>query len=381
MRYRRQPQRLRNLTSIAIAAAAGLAALATTTPLLAQDSIADDLKAIRDANPSRLHSEFLKELQIRSRNVSAAMHRILDSDADEEAVVAAFEQADSMLTLIGRAGYRGAASIQTQLVARLLKDDRPQVKLLGQFKDIISRARRLSALDEAAQRGLVDEFATVLSQVKVSRTHLGVAVGIARSIERYGPSREYAAATSLRLAEFGAGSDDKDVLELSAKLEGMARRLNVLGNSIKIEGVFASGEQLDWSAYRGKVVLIDYWASWCGPCIAELPNVKRMYAAYHDRGFEVLGICLDTTRTAYEKFQNDRDVPWPSLFSDADRDALGFSHPMAIHFGVTSIPTVLLVNQEGKVVSLRARGEELEKQLAELLGPVSTDSDSQTAAE
>ena len=118
----------------------------------------------------------------------------------------------------------------------------------------------------------------------------------------------------------------------------------------------------------GKPKFVNFWATWCGPCVAEIPNVKAQYEKYHERGFEVLGISLDNDRQAVERFIDAEDIPWPSLFNDDPKRA-GWEHPMAVHYGIMAIPAAILVNQEGKVVTLEARGDALGEELAKLLGP------------
>jgi thiol-disulfide isomerase/thioredoxin len=87
------------------------------------------------------------------------------------------------------------------------------------------------------------------------------------------------------------------------------------------------GSQLDWKSYRGKVVLVDFWATWCGPCRAEVPNVMKMYRDYHDKGFEVLGISLDDRREQAESYIKQEEIPWPTMFSDKSSER-GWRHPM-----------------------------------------------------
>jgi hypothetical protein len=98
-----------------------------------------------------------------------------------------------------------------------------------------------------------------------------------------------------------------------------------------------------------------------------VPNIRRAYAAYKDKGFEVLGICLDDERAAAEACIEGAGISWPSLFSD-DPEANGPNHPMATRYAVSTIPQAFLVDREGKVVSMAARGPMLEMQLGQLLG-------------
>jgi thiol-disulfide isomerase/thioredoxin len=134
-----------------------------------------------------------------------------------------------------------------------------------------------------------------------------------------------------------------------------------------LEGALLGGGALDWTQYQGKVVLVDFWASWCGPCQAELPNVLEMYRAYHDKGFEVIGICLDDEPEPAEAFLKKQQIPWKTLFSD-DPQRRGWEDPRAVEYGVTGIPLAILLDREGRVVSMNARGEELGRQLQQLLG-------------
>ncbi len=124
-----------------------------------------------------------------------------------------------------------------------------------------------------------------------------------------------------------------------------------------------SGVERKLSDYigAGKYVLVDFWASWCGPCRAEMPNVKALYAKYHDRGFEVVGVSLDNRRDSWLKAIKQMSLPWPQL-----SDLKGWDCVAANLYGVDGIPCTLLIGPDGKIIGDKLRGEALAQTLARL---------------
>ena len=115
------------------------------------------------------------------------------------------------------------------------------------------------------------------------------------------------------------------------------------------------GKPLSVASHKGHIVLIDFWATWCGPCRAELPNVIETYKKYHAKGFDIIGVSLDSDKDKLESFLKKQDgMTWPQYF-----DGKGWSNALAEKYGVEAIPFTILVGPDGKIIGTNLRGEKL----------------------
>jgi thiol-disulfide isomerase/thioredoxin len=124
-----------------------------------------------------------------------------------------------------------------------------------------------------------------------------------------------------------------------------------------------AGKPLAIANYKGKVVLIDFWATWCGPCRAELPNVIATYKKYHNQGFEIIGISLDQDQAKLTGFTKSMNMTWPQYF-----DGQGWGNKLAVKYGMESIPATYLLDGNGKIIGRDLRGDELTQAVAKALG-------------
>jgi len=124
------------------------------------------------------------------------------------------------------------------------------------------------------------------------------------------------------------------------------------------------GKSVSPADYKGKVLLIDFWATWCGPCMGELPNVLKAYEQYHDKGFEILGVSLDRDgdRAKLESVMKEKGMTWRQIY-----DGKWWASEIAVLHDVQAIPFTILIGRDGKVVGTNLRGEKLGPAVAEAL--------------
>jgi peroxiredoxin len=124
-----------------------------------------------------------------------------------------------------------------------------------------------------------------------------------------------------------------------------------------------AGKPVKLSDYRGKYVLLDFWASWCGPCRAENPNVLDNYEKYHSKGLEILAVSLDDKKEAWLKAIKDDGLEWAHV-----SDLKGWKNEVAKEYDIRAVPSNFLIDKEGKIVAVDLRGEDLTQKLAEIFG-------------
>jgi peroxiredoxin len=134
-----------------------------------------------------------------------------------------------------------------------------------------------------------------------------------------------------------------------------------VGKPLDLRFTALDGRKVDLAKLTGKVVLIEFWSTECGPCIGELPALRAAYEKFHARGFEVVAISLDDKETALRRFIKEKDLPWPQHF-----DGKGWENKFALQYGIFAIPTTWLVDKLGNLRVTEASGD-LEGQIEWLL--------------
>jgi len=159
-----------------------------------------------------------------------------------------------------------------------------------------------------------------------------------------------------------------DIDDAISDLQARAKQL-AIGKALAVGTKFpeftttnVTGGPFSLADEKGKVVLIDFWATWCLPCQAELPNVLKVYQKYHSQGFEIIGISLDSDQPKLESFLKENGMTWPQSC-----DGAGMGGKLAVEFGVYQIPTTFLMDGQGTIIAKDLRGDSLEQAVAKAL--------------
>ena len=269
------------------------------------------------------------------------------------------------LATLGQMGSERAAADLAAYATTLV--DGPDAGVAREARRRLILAEGRAAFSEGnldAAAGLVRRTAELLAADPDDTDTVRLALQLAEALEQIEGGEKQVAAACAAFAPLLAKSGNQQVRELADRFAGTLRRLSLPGTPMEIAGTRLDGGAFDQRALAGKVVLVDFWATWCGPCVAEIPNILAQYEKYHDRGFEVVGVSLDEDRDEVARFVADNKLPWPILFGQGE--GVGWQHPLARKYGISGIPQLILIGRDGNVITLDARGDSLVKRLAEL---------------
>ena len=232
------------------------------------------------------------------------------------------------------------------------------------FEGMVGRAREMAGVNVSAKPAVtleeIIQAADAKPETKSEASFISVMQAYEATEESGGDTAAWIAKAEKHLKEF---SGEKRNSMVESKIKSIKATADLKTKPLDLKFTAVDGREVDLAKFQGKVVLIDFWATWCGPCVAELPNVLKAYKELHPKGFEIVGISLDSDKSKLESFVKEQDMDWPQFF-----DGQGWKNEISSKYGINSIPAMWLVNKKGMVVSTNARAgleEKVQKLLAE----------------
>ncbi len=285
------------------------------------------------------------------------------------------EQRDAWRARAKALAEEGLVAADTPAEARLYFDMMTFYRMRGAASQAIAAKK---PADFSAMRSELDRLIAKYPGEEKMGGYVTQYVGLK---QKAGASADELEREWLSLEQSVSASVRKAVQTGLERVANYRRFLDLTSRPLDITFTAADGRVVDLKALRGKVVLIDFWATWCAPCKEEIPNIKKVYAAYRDKGFEIVGIALENAKLTPKDTPTQRDaklaearkvltdftaehgMPWPQHF-----DGGYWKNAISAKYGINSIPAMFLIDQEGKLVSTDARGEKLEVEVKRLLG-------------
>ncbi|AQQ10188.1 Thiol-disulfide oxidoreductase ResA [Sedimentisphaera cyanobacteriorum] len=199
---------------------------------------------------------------------------------------------------------------------------------------------------------LIEDIDSVAGRFKGVETFPNTALTLAQEMMYYEPSL---AEPLVEVCEKYGGEMVKE------KLAGLKKKLDMLGSKLEMNLETLDGKEISLSDYRGDVVLVDFWATWCGPCVEKVPHLKDVYEKYSDKGFEILAISLDNSKEDLKNFIKEHEMEWPQHF-----DGKSWENEYVKKFNIRGIPTMWLVDKKGRLADMNASSR-LEEKVKELM--------------
>jgi peroxiredoxin len=328
------------------------------------DNEETDLSAVPDGTPAEL-VEYIKRVATADspRNMDELKkRRALILDAAEKILAAKPNQQELELAVDAKMNMLEKPEQFVAFIDELKKGGHEKLaRRVRGFKLQVELRQRVMARDKKV-KDVVEQIVSFLEETPPEVSDISLAHMTDMVAEMSGDT-PWAVKTCGRLAKIFADSKDPKLADFTKVLEGVVRRLDLVGQEIKIEGKLLDGKSLDWSKYAGKVVLVFFWSTEHPACMGELPSLKAAYDAYHAKGFEIVGISLDRNRADLEDCLKARSITWPNVVSD------GKPNPAMIYYGITNLPTMILVGKDGKVSAIGLNGIKLKKALEDVFGP------------
>jgi thiol-disulfide isomerase/thioredoxin len=290
------------------------------------------------------------------------LQRLIDaSESDSEREQWIRQMADSIAAAVQGGTYTDGLTRLTKLEREVSKSstDSPTLAYITYRKLLAEYSQKLQTGDPneggAEQEWWLKELAAFVEKFPKSDDAAEAMIQLANTNEFLGKLAD-ARQWYVRVTQEHPNSEAKD------RAEGALSRIDLKGKTLTLSGPGIDRGTIDVADYRGKVILVYYWATWCGPCTEDVPELRALYDQYRSKGFEIIGVNIDMTSEGVRQYLTQHKVTWPQIHQDG-----GFDSPPARSYGIILPPTVFLVDRSGRVVDTNLTLADLKAQLPKLL--------------
>lgn len=345
-----------------------------------EESLVPELPAVPvDTSPESV-SEYLNELNgvrpaAATRAGQMALIKALGERVDEliaeplatEAAIEANGFRFALYSLANQFGIDGTEEKRAAWVKNLKADKTPAIAQFGRGMEILIDTQDAASTAGGASQWseLIDRTVSLLNDSNMSDFAASIAVQMSEFTQVAAP-RSVAISAHEKFASVFAASDDPRFRAYAPELAGVARRLNLPGQPMIIRGTTLDGDAFDLQNYDGKVVLVDFWATWCPSCIATFPELESLYKEYHDRGLEIVGVNIDDTKQLWTEYLEKNPLPWTHVQNLGDENT--DKHPNASYYGVNGIPFLVVIGRDGRVIETDVAPQQLEAIVRDAMG-------------
>lgn len=292
--------------------------------------------------------------------VADAADRLLKAQASDRFHTIAVRLKLDMLHEQASFGSDGASKLLSESIATLAGDDRDGIKNVLVFYQKEAYVIGLNDVELDSVPEALNKTYDYLKDEDLSDRHLRMASAAVHAINRFDDA-DFREEQFKKFGELFAASDNKELAAYGRKLskpKGTSAS-NLVGKPAEFNGLTALGGNLNWDAYKGKVVVVDFWATWCGPCRREMPKLKAIYDRLPRDVFDVIGINLDKDQEALARYVDANKIQWQNIITE---DAQAY----AKQFSVVGIPTMMVIGPDGKVAAVAHQVQQLEETIKKL---------------
>jgi peroxiredoxin len=355
-------------TALAALALMRYSAAAQDKPQRTPEQVQADLKTVRNELRGTLGGKDLTEI-------------ILDSAQRQDAASTITPLLRRMNNLLGE-----LMAVVPDSTEQLLPVRYEYLMLLSALGDADAKTELAKLGKAEGSPGVEAQMWQLLAQwVVASKDELaqGKALDAAEKLAKAHPKEDSIATALMKMSTTGAASPamstraedivlnnltGEEAKLAKSRVQGARKQRDSLGKVVELTGTTVDGEKFSTRDWKGKVILVDYWATWCAPCVEALPRVRRMYLDYHGKGLEIVGVTSDSELTAVKAFfEKNKGMPWPQLFDQREQGSEEELHRLCREWGVWRLPTMFLIDRKGVLrnVSAEEKFEELIPKLLE----------------